>query len=165
MVKVLSDLAREQVYAEEDALIDFQFALIDAMRERGMTKAELAVTLGVSRARVSQLFSSSANPTLKLAARALFAVGLKNHYCPCVQVEADDVLDLGDFEVGALLNAATVAESTSIWLGEFVTSSILEPVDDTKRWFACQHRSESTGWHRRTRSIANSNGRKNVEAA
>src|SRR5688500_10983979 len=81
MAKNLKELTREQIHAEEDALMDFQFALIDAMRERGMTKAELAKALGVSRARVSQLFSSEANPTLKLAARALHAVGMKSSFC------------------------------------------------------------------------------------
>ncbi len=68
------------ISAEENALMDFQFALIDAMNEQGMTKAELAETLGVTRARVSQLLSSEANPTIKLVGRALAAVGLKAEY-------------------------------------------------------------------------------------
>lgn len=68
------------INAEENALMDFQFALIDAMNERGMTQAELAETLGVTRARISQLLSSEANPTIKLVGRALAAVGLKAEY-------------------------------------------------------------------------------------
>ncbi|WP_371872882.1 helix-turn-helix domain-containing protein [Notoacmeibacter sp. MSK16QG-6] len=47
---------------------------------RGMTKTELADLIGVSKSRVSQLFSSTANPTLKLAARVCAALDVKNTF-------------------------------------------------------------------------------------
>ncbi|MDM9627095.1 helix-turn-helix transcriptional regulator [Rhizobium sp. S152] len=147
MAKDINELTREQVYAEEDALIDFQFALIDAMKERDMNKAALAAALGVTRARVSQLFSPEANPTIKLAARALLAVGLKNKYCPITE-------------------GADEADVT--WLGKVVEVAVVEElsVEDTTRWFACQRRCESrTTWNRETRRVANSNGRRAMEAA
>jgi hypothetical protein len=56
----------DHIAIEEDAVLKFQFALIDAMKDAGMTKADLAKALGVSRARVSQLLDSEANPTLKV---------------------------------------------------------------------------------------------------
>ncbi|ASY58481.1 hypothetical protein SS05631_c35670 [Sinorhizobium sp. CCBAU 05631] len=142
--------------------MDFQFALIDAMRERGMTKAELAEALGVTRARVSQLFSSEANPTIKLAARALHAVGLKNEYCPVRTAEAHSgsACDDGDFIVGIV--------SESAWLGEIGVAIAAErKLDvDTVKWFAFQHhRERHTTWHRKEGEVANSNGREVMEAA
>lgn len=67
--------AYDWIAIEENALIDFQFALIDAMGAAGLTKADIARILGVSRARVSQMLDSEANPTLKVVARAMAAVG------------------------------------------------------------------------------------------
>ncbi|MBN9335790.1 helix-turn-helix transcriptional regulator [Devosia sp.] len=70
----------DYIAIEEDAVLKFQFALIDAMNEAGLTKAELAKALGVSRARVSQLLDSEANPTLKVMARALHFLGYIAEY-------------------------------------------------------------------------------------
>jgi transcriptional regulator with XRE-family HTH domain len=60
---------RELTRIEEDTLIDFQFAVIDALNEQGISKTEFADLLGVSKARVSQMLSSNANPTIKAVAR------------------------------------------------------------------------------------------------
>lgn len=68
------------IEAEEHALMDFQFAILDAMKTKGISQTELAEMLGVSRARVSQLLSSEANPTIKLVGRALAALGMKANY-------------------------------------------------------------------------------------
>ncbi|KQZ32162.1 hypothetical protein ASD50_13810 [Mesorhizobium sp. Root552] len=68
------------ITAEENALMDFQFAILDELEARAWTQARLAEELGVTRARVSQMLSSEANPTLKLAARALTVLGLKAEY-------------------------------------------------------------------------------------
>ncbi|MGV3490133.1 MAG: helix-turn-helix domain-containing protein [Devosia sp.] len=72
--------AHDWVAIEEDALLDFQFALIDAMGVAGLSKAELAEELGVSRARVSQMLDSDANPTIKVIARAMAVLGSKVRY-------------------------------------------------------------------------------------
>jgi transcriptional regulator with XRE-family HTH domain len=71
----------DYIAAEEDALLKFQFALIDAMSEAGLTKADLAKALGVSRARVSQMLDSDANPTLKVIARAFAVLDYDLKYC------------------------------------------------------------------------------------
>lgn len=160
MAKNINELTRDQVNAEEDALIDFQFALIDAMRECDMSKAELAAALGVTRARVSQLLSPEANPTIKLAARALHAVGLKNAYCPATKTKSETESKASD--------SPPVDEADSMWLGEVVeaTVAVEDTSEDTMRWFACQRRYERRStWHREAGKIANSNGRRAMEAA
>ncbi|UXN61561.1 helix-turn-helix domain-containing protein [Phyllobacterium zundukense] len=68
------------IEAEENALMDFQFAILDAMKSKGITQARLAELLGVTRARVSQLLSSEANPTIKLVGRALHVLDIKADY-------------------------------------------------------------------------------------
>ncbi len=162
MVKAPKELNREEVNAEEDALIDFQFALIDAMRERGITKADLATTLGVSRARISQLFSSSANPTLKLAGRALNALGLKSAYVRHEEVDAHSSLDKF-VEAGSLEIAFD-----SVWYGEVALAARhreREEVGSTK-WFARQHlNSRAVVWHQTDERVANSNSCHAMEAA
>lgn len=63
------------VEIEENGLMDFQFAILDVMKAKGISQAKFADMLGVSRARVSQLLSAEANPTLKLVAQL----------CPCLR--------------------------------------------------------------------------------
>lgn len=65
---------------EENGLMDFQFAILDVMKAKGISQAKFAEMLGVSRARVSQLLSAEANPTLKLVARALSVLEMKAGY-------------------------------------------------------------------------------------
>ena len=84
---IVSNAERKFIEAEEDALADFQYLLFDSMKESGVGKAELAARVGVSRARISQLFSSSANPTLKTVVRCLAAVDKKVDIKSCVVVE------------------------------------------------------------------------------
>lgn len=99
MTKLNRELTAEEIRVEENALMDFQFAIIDALNERNMTQAQFAEVLGVSRARVSQMLSSTANPTLKLVGRALALLGLKAAYpsssedCDevCAEIEMDDI--------------------------------------------------------------------------
>ena len=71
---------KELIQSEELALLDFQDAIIDEMNRRGVSRSELAELLGVSRARVSQLFASEANPTIKLVGRTLCVLGLRADY-------------------------------------------------------------------------------------
>ena len=82
------------VAIEENALLDFQFAVIDAMAAAGVTKAELADRLGVSRARVSQMLDSEANPTIRVIARAMAVLGREVKFDVCdASTEAVDVAD------------------------------------------------------------------------
>lgn len=80
MTKTARPLTKEEVIAAEDALMDFQFAVIDAMNAKGISNSQFAELLGVSRARVSQMLSSDANPTIKLVGRALAVLGLETKY-------------------------------------------------------------------------------------
>lgn len=161
MVKAQKELTRDQIFAEEDALIDFQFALIDAMKERGMTKAELAEAMGVSRARVSQLLSPEANPTLKLVARALHAIGLKTYH---QSLEASNKsIEISDFSSVRVRN-----ENWQTWFTDYTTPS--DPVthdnNSSLKWFAGQHSSaQATAWHKKKKPIANCNVSDAMEAA
>jgi len=65
---------RRRIEAEENAVLDLQFAILDILRETGITKEELARRLDVSKARVSQLFAAGANPTVKQVARIFDAL-------------------------------------------------------------------------------------------
>lgn len=65
------------IVAEENLVVDVQFLLQDALVSRGLTRTELAALTGVSKARLSQLMSSEANPTLRTVARLFAALDCK----------------------------------------------------------------------------------------
>lgn len=77
---------REMVFAEEALVVDAQLFLHNLMEEKGVSRADLARAIGVSRARVSQLFSDDCkNFTIRIFARAAHALGEKvefdcNHF-------------------------------------------------------------------------------------
>lgn len=66
-----------QVEAEENFLIDVQFLIQDLMHKHGISQSELASRSGLSKARISQLMSSEANPTLKSIVGVFAALGEK----------------------------------------------------------------------------------------
>lgn len=64
------------VYAEEALVVDVQSFLYRMMHEKGMSRSELAEAMGVTKARVTQIFSDECkNFTVKLLARAVHAMG------------------------------------------------------------------------------------------
>lgn len=64
------------IFAEEALVVNAQGLLQELLEEKSMTRADLARAMGVSRARVTQLFSDECkNFTIRLWARALFALG------------------------------------------------------------------------------------------
>ncbi|HZP18762.1 MAG TPA: helix-turn-helix transcriptional regulator [Bauldia sp.] len=63
------------IEAEENLLIDFQFLIQELIMEKGLSRTQLAAKAGISKARLSQLFKSDANPTAKTFARILHALG------------------------------------------------------------------------------------------
>ena len=65
------------VEAEEDLLIDFQFLVQDVLNSKGVSKSELAKRTGISKARLSQILSAEANPSVKTFARLFHALGVK----------------------------------------------------------------------------------------
>jgi transcriptional regulator with XRE-family HTH domain len=71
--KIPYDASRTE--AEENLLIDFQFLVQELMVAKGITRAQLSEKTGISVARLSQIMSSQANPTVKTMARVLHALG------------------------------------------------------------------------------------------
>ncbi|HEX4183363.1 MAG TPA: helix-turn-helix transcriptional regulator [Caulobacteraceae bacterium] len=72
--------ARKQTasYAEEAIVVEAQAMLHCVMEEKQVSRSDLAKAMGVSRARVTQLFSDDApNFTLRFLARAFHALGEK----------------------------------------------------------------------------------------
>jgi transcriptional regulator with XRE-family HTH domain len=65
------------IEAEENLLIDFHFQIQEMMSTKGISRTELAEKAGVSKARLSQILSNEANPTLKSMARLFHALGEK----------------------------------------------------------------------------------------
>jgi transcriptional regulator with XRE-family HTH domain len=63
------------IEAEENLLIDLQFAIQEMMSEQNISRSELANKAGISKARVSQILSNEANPTVKSIARLFHALG------------------------------------------------------------------------------------------
>lgn len=71
----LRELRSSPEFAEERLVSSFQSLLQETLDKRGMSKSDLAKKMGVSKARVSQMFSDSQNFTLRLVANAFFALG------------------------------------------------------------------------------------------
>src|SRR5262249_51194020 len=65
----------EIIKAEENLLIDCQFLIQEMMSDKGITRSQLAEMAGISKARLSQMLSTEANPTLKSVARIAQALG------------------------------------------------------------------------------------------
>lgn len=62
------------IEAEENLLIDFQFLLQEVMTEKKVSRSELADKAGLSKARLTQILGSEANPTVKSMARLFHAL-------------------------------------------------------------------------------------------
>ncbi len=75
MVKNARGLDVEMIEAEENLVIDVQFFLTELMCRQSVSKSDLAKRLGLSKARLSQMFAADANPTLRSVARIIHALG------------------------------------------------------------------------------------------
>ncbi|WP_162789162.1 MULTISPECIES: helix-turn-helix domain-containing protein [Sphingomonas] len=103
---------RSAVYAEEALVVDVQSFLHRLMKEKGMSRTELAEAMGVTKARVSQIFSDDCkNFTIKLLARAVYAMGeVAEVTCTsCKRLDEEEA----SAERAALIAAAQ--NVTSIW--------------------------------------------------
>ena len=70
------DYNRSAVFAEEAFVVDVQAFLHQLMEEKQISRSDLAKAMGVSRARISQIFSDDCkNFTVRLLARAMHALG------------------------------------------------------------------------------------------
>lgn len=71
----LKSLRDSAEFAEEKLVASAQSLLQEILNEKGLTKSDLAERMGVSRARVSQIFSDNQNFTFRLMASAFHALG------------------------------------------------------------------------------------------
>ncbi len=62
------------IAAEENLVIDVQFLIQGIMNEKGITRAELAQRMGISKARLTQIMRPEANPTFRTVARLIYAL-------------------------------------------------------------------------------------------
>ena len=67
------------IEAEGNLLIDYQFLLQERMSQKGISQSDLAERAGISKARLSQIISDDANPTLKTFAGLFHALGERVH--------------------------------------------------------------------------------------
>jgi transcriptional regulator with XRE-family HTH domain len=85
--------ARSAIFAEEALVVDAQSFLHRLMVEKGINRTQLANAMGVSKARVSQIFSDECkNFTVRLLARACHALGEE----PRLSSQTCDALDFGE---------------------------------------------------------------------
>lgn len=76
MSEIFSDVFSSVEFREEYIVSETQARLGQLLEEKGISRAELARRLGVSRARVTQIFSDEAqNFTLRLLVRSYLALG------------------------------------------------------------------------------------------
>lgn len=80
------------VEAEENLLIDYQFLLQERMSQKRISQSALADRAGISKARLSQILSDGANPTVKTFADLFFAMGER------VRVSSESLLADAAFE-------------------------------------------------------------------
>ncbi|WP_337267872.1 helix-turn-helix domain-containing protein [Oryzifoliimicrobium ureilyticus] len=118
------DVSPEQVIIAENALIDFQFAVIKALNENKISQKELAETLGITRARMSQILSSDANPTVKLMGRIVSALGLEARYMKKSEATpqvASVMSALADFEIPETINNSAAVHAGSWFVSGWQT--------------------------------------------
>ncbi len=75
MARIMKRWDDVEKYVAEDYVIAFQETLRTALQEKGMSHADLADLLGVSRSRVSQLFMDGTNPSIRYVGLVLFRLG------------------------------------------------------------------------------------------
>ncbi len=76
MSKFFNDILQSDEFREEFFVAESQARLANLLDEKGISRAELARLLDVSRARITQIFSDDArNLTLRLLARSFLALG------------------------------------------------------------------------------------------
>ena len=67
---------KDAIFAEEAFVVDVQILLHKIMLEKGISRADLARAMNVSRPRITQIFSDDCkNFTVRLLARAMHALG------------------------------------------------------------------------------------------
>ena len=65
------------IFAHEELRADVQYQILKALKQSGMSQAELAKKIGVSSAWISQILSDDANLTLETVSKIFYALGLQ----------------------------------------------------------------------------------------
>ncbi|MGY3149624.1 transcriptional regulator with XRE-family HTH domain [Bradyrhizobium sp. USDA 3397] len=127
------------IEAQEDLVIDAQFLLHDLMIERGVSRAELARRLGISKARLSQVFRPGANLTLRTVAALFFALGetAKLSRAKASSLQPKTATDTkwaeADFEKVGHVKALTQRDVASVFalLASRISFECAEPANDS----------------------------------
>lgn len=103
MNNLVDDLKASPEFAEEMLVADIQSYLEQLLDEKGCSRTDLARRMGVSKARVSQIFSDQQNFTVRLLARAFHALGEEVRIVPaCLLSQRNEIPDFGDIEVKSM---------------------------------------------------------------
>jgi ribosome-binding protein aMBF1 (putative translation factor) len=82
MKKVILNLtpqneAEERALAEEDFRLDVQYAILDAMEEKGIDSCQLAKNMGIDEDQVTGYFSDECNISVRELGNIFHAIGVK----------------------------------------------------------------------------------------
>lgn len=94
---------RDAIFAEESFVVDVQILLNTIMVEKGISRADLARAMNVSRPRITQIFSDDCkNLTVRLLARAMHALGESPEMiCMRLADRNDDAVEFKSLHVSA----------------------------------------------------------------
>jgi transcriptional regulator with XRE-family HTH domain len=93
--EMFDGLKDSPAFKTEEAILDFTEKLCDIMKEKGISRADLAVRLGVSRAYVTKLLNGNPNLTLKSFVAIADAVGCEFRMDMCPVGSQKNVLYVG----------------------------------------------------------------------
>jgi transcriptional regulator with XRE-family HTH domain len=99
-----------EIEAIEGFMVDVQVYLNEIMEKKKISRAELARRMGVSRARVSQMFSDDSNVTVRQLARAAYHLGEEP------RVESETTRSLRDERTVRRQEVAVHAASNVHWI-------------------------------------------------
>lgn len=88
-----ADKKREAIKAEENLVIDVQLMIQRLLNQKKMSRADLARSLGVSQARLSQVMAVDANPTVRTLAQIFFALGCSLKVQECALDCVDELIE------------------------------------------------------------------------
>ncbi len=69
----------KRLFQQERTILDVTELICEEMNKQGITKAQLAKKMGVSRSAITQMLAGERNMTLRLVSDALFVLGKKLH--------------------------------------------------------------------------------------
>lgn len=135
LTRQLQDPEFLKAAAQEDAAFDFVYAIENAMREQGLTRAKLAERLGKSRAYVTQTLRRGHNLTFKTAGELAWGCDLtfKTSLAPAAAASPWRPVDVPQMENVVSLAAYASRTSTGRYVSqqrESANESFLDPLDD-----------------------------------